>query len=102
MFTFNGIGTRFYGSTDHSLDGSYVCTKWFVFCYFPIFPLGSYRVKMKDSSNLLVYESAEYETIRIPLHKKQVLKTYLFVPAIIIGIIVVFGMIGLLIEVLLK
>ncbi|EKE05940.1 MAG: hypothetical protein ACD_19C00140G0007 [uncultured bacterium] len=44
MQTFNGIGTTLYGRQDVNPDGSYIATKWFVLLYFPILPLGTYRV----------------------------------------------------------
>lgn len=87
MFTFNGIGTKLYGATDKGTDGSYVCTKWFVFVYLPVIPLESYRVVKVDSSNLLVYQSQKYKAVRIELHKKQVMRTYLLVYGIIGAII---------------
>jgi len=43
-FTFQGIGTRFYGQREFKADGSYITTKWFVFLYVPIIPLRSFRV----------------------------------------------------------
>jgi hypothetical protein len=43
-FTFQGIGTRFYGQREFEPDGSYITTKWFVFLYVPIIPLRSLRV----------------------------------------------------------
>ena len=44
MQIFNGIGTTLYGRLNVNPDGSYIATKWFVLLYFPILPLGSYRV----------------------------------------------------------
>ena len=44
MKTYNGIGTKLYGRAEAHPDGSCVVTKWVVFLYFPIMPLGSYRV----------------------------------------------------------
>jgi len=29
-FSFNGVGTMFYGQRDFRLDGTYVTTEWFV------------------------------------------------------------------------
>jgi len=90
MFTFNGIGTKFIGNTDKGTDGSFVRTKWFVFVYLPIVPLESYRVIKENSSNLVVYQSQKYKAIRIPLHRKQVIRTYLSVYGAIGVIILLF------------
>ncbi len=83
MSTFNGIGTKLYGMTDVGPDGSYVCTKWFVLVYLPIVPLESYRVIKESSTNLIVYQSQQYRVVPVELHKKQVLRTYLFFYGII-------------------
>ncbi|MGD9950203.1 MAG: hypothetical protein AB7U29_17255 [Desulfobulbus sp.] len=45
LYTFNGIGTTLYGSTDHDpASGSYLSTYYFVFLAIPIFPIRRYRV----------------------------------------------------------
>ncbi len=41
----NGIGAAFYGSRDHSRDGSYVTTHCISLVFVPVFPLGAYRVR---------------------------------------------------------
>jgi hypothetical protein len=66
-FTFNGIGTTFYGHAGARPDGSYVKTEWFVFFYVPIFPIRSLRVVPKGATNLLVYNSQSYLTEPAPL-----------------------------------
>lgn len=43
-YTFNGIGTTFYGKRDFRKDGTFVTTEWVSFVYFPLFPLRSLRV----------------------------------------------------------
>ncbi|MDR3351950.1 MAG: hypothetical protein LBO00_02865 [Zoogloeaceae bacterium] len=43
--TVNGIGTTFYGQARFRRDGSFVTTKWFVICWFPFFPMKSYRLR---------------------------------------------------------
>jgi len=46
MFTFNGIGTKLYGSRDYdSRTGTHVSTLYFTFVFLPILPLASYRVR---------------------------------------------------------
>lgn len=42
-FTFNGIGTAFFGKRDFAADGSYVTTEWVCFLI-PIIPIRSLRV----------------------------------------------------------
>lgn len=45
LYTFNGIGTMMYGSTDHEPESnSYVSTYYFVILGIPIFPISRYRV----------------------------------------------------------
>ena len=76
MFRFNGIGTTIYGKRDiNPEDGSYVVTKWFTLIYFPIIPLGSYRV-IKTKKNFLA-GFPEYQMSHAPLNAKQIVLTYL-------------------------
>ena len=90
-FTFNGFGTKFYGRTDPGLDGSVVMTEWIVALYFPILPLGSFRVlPTGKATNLVVYNSASYLMHPVPLNAKQVRNGYavtLSVAAIVAAII---------------
>ncbi|HEX3625578.1 MAG TPA: hypothetical protein VH280_09140 [Verrucomicrobiae bacterium] len=44
-YTFNGIGTTFYGQRDFRVDGSYITTEWVVIMLIPIVPLRSLRVR---------------------------------------------------------
>jgi hypothetical protein len=75
MFRFNGIGTTIYGKRDlNPADGSYIVTKWFTFVYFPVIPLGSYRV-IKEKQNFLT--DAKYYMNEAPFNTRQVLLTYL-------------------------
>jgi len=46
MFTFNGIGTKLYGKRNYDANTqSYIATLYFTFIFFPVLPLGSYRVR---------------------------------------------------------
>jgi hypothetical protein len=75
MFRFNGIGTTIYGKREvNPEDGSYIATKWFTFLYFPIIPLGSYRV-IKAKKNFLA-GFPEYQMSDAPLSVKQITFTY--------------------------
>lgn len=87
MSTFNGIGTKLYGSTDFESDGSYVTTKWFVIVYLPIFPLESLRVIKEGSTTLILYNSIQYRSLQVPMHKKQIIKTYCWAYGIVAAII---------------
>jgi hypothetical protein len=50
-FTFQGIGTTYYGERDFLEDGSYLTTRWFVFLGVPIIPLRSLRVRYLGPGN---------------------------------------------------
>src|SRR5207249_731772 len=44
--TFNGIGTKLYGKRNYDANTqSYISTLYFTFIFFPVLPLGSYRVR---------------------------------------------------------
>jgi|SRR5450432_2343367 len=76
MFRFNGIGTTIYGKREvNPEDGSYIVTKWFTLVYFPIIPLGSYRV-IKAKKHFLA-GFPEYQMTNAPLNVKQIIFTYL-------------------------
>jgi hypothetical protein len=76
MFRFNGIGTTIYGKREvNPEDGSYIVTKWFTVLYFPVIPLGSYRV-IKEKQNFLA-GFPKYQMRDVPLSVKQITFTYL-------------------------
>jgi hypothetical protein len=76
MFRFNGIGTTIYGKREvNPEDGSYIVTKWFTVIYFPIIPLGSYRV-IKEKQNFLA-GFPKYQMKNAQLSVKQIIFTYL-------------------------
>ena len=89
--TFMGIGTTYCGKREKEPDGSYITTEWVSILYFPLFPLGSYRVRPTgetDSTYLIVYASTteHYLVHRVPLNLRQVRNVYLvygWIPAII-------------------
>lgn len=84
-FTFNGIGTTFYGARDFALDGSYTTTEWFTFLYIPIIPLRSLRIRSLDSGKyFVVYSSQRYAIYsKSRPNLKQVLFIYGWCAAII-------------------
>jgi len=79
MFSFNGIGTTFYGKKELKNDDSFITTKWFIFLLLPIFPLGTYRIKkiQKNKLSSIVGLITEYQIIeKLSLDKKQVILWY--------------------------
>ena len=77
-FTFNGVGTTYYGRRDKAEDGSYIATKWFVVAYLPIVPLSSYRMRpVSGGAYLVVYASQRFQAVPVPLNWKQVRNVYL-------------------------
>ncbi|MSQ48622.1 MAG: hypothetical protein EXR78_09630 [Deltaproteobacteria bacterium] len=91
-FTFNGIGTTLYGNRDAGPDGSYVTTEWVVFVYVPVFPLRSWRVlPTGKGTSAIVYNSASYQRVQVPLNGHQVRNGYavtLAVVAVFVGLYV--------------
>lgn len=82
MISFMGIGTTLYGKKDFNpQDGFYTATKWFTLLMFPIIPFGSFRARWVSSTsqNYVVagQSSTNYQLVKIPLDKKQVLAVYL-------------------------
>src|SRR3954468_17345776 len=77
MQTFNGIGTTMYGKREvNPEDGSYIVTKWFVLIFFPIVPLGSYRV-IKEKQSFFHGGFPKYQMTEVQLNRRQVVNTYL-------------------------
>ena len=54
----------------------YVSTKWIIAFFFPIFPLGSYRV-IKEKQAFLTGHFPRYRMTPVPLNRRQVVYTYL-------------------------
>jgi hypothetical protein len=83
-FSFQGIGTTFYGARDFHPDGSYITTEWVVFLAVPIIPIRSLRVLYQGpgenqvpigigfTDNYAVFE-------KTAPNRKQVIHVYLFV-----------------------
>lgn len=80
MFTFNGLGTNLYGKRDKDSDGWYTATKFFCILYFPIIPLGCYRVRRVGDislSALLAGQVPYYEMYPIDENIAQARNIYL-------------------------
>jgi len=96
MFTFNGIGTKLYGNKKipdiecKRMDiplGSYIATIWFVIFFLPIIPLSSHIVV---SGKYDIF-STKYQMIKLnKIYWKQVLRTYLCILGIVLGIVLIF------------
>lgn len=83
MYSVMGVGKTLYGKREVAADGSYIATKWFIYIFLPIFPLGSYRVWRGETSNttipfMTVGASTQYRMVEVPLNRSQVIWTYLF------------------------
>ena len=86
MYSFNGIGTTFYGKKELKNDKSYITTKWFIFLLLPIFPLGTYRVRKdtSDKARNILGLITEYEIIeKLAIDKKQVMLWYISIYGVI-------------------
>lgn len=83
--TINGIGTTLYGKSNlNQGDNSYITTKWYVFFWFPIIPLVSYRVIMGETKSTGTYgfsivtgTKSNIQMKDVPMNKTQIIKTYL-------------------------
>lgn len=88
-YTLNGVGTKYYGETDHMADGSYVTTAWFVLFFVPLLPYASYRVwEVGHGTRWLFYNSQKYNSNLVPLNWKQVGTVYLKTVLILVAIFI--------------
>ena len=77
-FSFNGIGTRYYGHSDVSDSGTYTATEWVVFLWLPILPLRSWRVsRRRRGIDTFLFSDASFFVKRLPLNVRQVVLGYL-------------------------
>lgn len=86
-FTSNGIiGTKFYGKEETSqTKGTYIATRWIVFLYIPILPLGSFRIHPEGKSVSTVLPGSQTEVLeRVPLQCWHVCNVYAFIAAMAI------------------
>lgn len=92
-FTFNGIGTSYFGESEYQCDGSYIKTEFICFLYIPLIPLRSMRV-YRDASgdgSLLIFTRTGYAVKeRIPLYWKQVF--YIYVLLLLTYYLIIFVM----------
>jgi len=80
-YSFNGIGTEYWGKRDIAPDGSYTVTKFFCLL-FPVIPLGSYRVReIGEKQIYLGGTNQRYEIIeKVNLNWIQIVKVYSLYP----------------------
>ena len=74
-----GFGTILYGSRDKNKDdNSYTTTGWITLLYFPVIPLGSYRVILEKQHGIIVGARTNYQKMeKIQFNKQQIINTYL-------------------------
>ena len=78
-FTLSGFGTAYHG-TRWLPDGTYITTRWFVFLFVPIVPLGSVRVlEASHISGSAILSGQSLKVQKIPLDKEMVLRAYAWV-----------------------
>lgn len=66
LSTINGIGATFYGKRDHhKATDSYVTTHFFTFLFFPVIPLGAYRVVSTGSNSYRIFGKVPLSKIAI-------------------------------------
>ena len=77
MSTWNGIGTKFYGSKDQWEDESFITTEWFVVLGFPVLPVRSVRVMYMGTTHGWRRTTSQYSIIqKRPLDWGQVFFIY--------------------------
>jgi len=85
MSTWNGIGSKFYGSKDQNSDNSFVTTEWFVILFFPIIPVRTARVGFKGTTHGWRKTTNEYYILqKLSLDWQQVFSTYFIVIASVV------------------
>ncbi len=107
MGSMNGFGTSYYG-WNHTDDGTSTATLWFCLSWVPVFPLMRQRLKVLTDFNneeinselggLIVSQSNYYEILeRLPTSYSEILitflKTYIGIPLILFGPMVVLAII---------
>jgi hypothetical protein len=87
-FTFNGIGTRYYGRDHKASDGSYTTTEWATFWWIPLVPLASWRVLREDEKvGSWLWSRQHFQVDRLPLDLGQILRVYLWAVPVVAFIV---------------
>jgi hypothetical protein len=80
---YRGIGKKFYGKSNYAHDSQFQIeefdtTFWFVFLFFPVIPLRSYRLRRKYRSRWNIFGSKTYQMVhRIPRQWGQIFFTWI-------------------------
>jgi hypothetical protein len=84
-FALSGFGTRYFG-TRWQPDGTYITTKWTVFFYVPLIPLGSVRVLegALGGHNPFALGSSSAKVVVVPLDLGMVASTYAWEAGIVL------------------
>jgi hypothetical protein len=86
LYTFNGIGAKFYGERDvDPKTKSYVTVHWFVFLFVPIIPIACYRVCDSGPNLYTIYG-------RVPL--SPFLKKYRWMVLAVIAVLIILSIIS--------
>jgi len=86
-FTYNGIGTKYYGKREPGPDGSYITTEWITLVYIPLVPISSYRVcPVGKSTNAIIYNSRQFQVKKIPFNWPQIRNVYAVTGTIVAAI----------------
>ena len=86
----HGIGTKFYGRANHTHDPrrrvqEYDTTLWFVLLFFPVIPLGTYRIKQLFRAAWNPFASDSVRVLeRKALNWEQILVTWIKAVGIVI------------------
>lgn len=85
--TLNGFGSAYYGRRPLP-DGSYITTKWFVFLFVPIFPVGSERViEASAPYGMTGAWGQSLKVQKVPLDIGLVIRLYAWMTVIIIALV---------------
>jgi hypothetical protein len=78
---YRGIGKKFYGKSHYEHDPEieeFDTTFWFVFLFFPLIPLRSYRIRRRFRARWNIFGSKTYQVVhRLPMKWGQVLFTWI-------------------------
>ncbi len=80
-YTFNGIGTKYYGKREFEPDESYVTTEWITLLYVPLLPIRSLRVirnPAADTSHAMGGSEGYFLLNKTWPNPIQVISTYAF------------------------
>jgi hypothetical protein len=84
-----GTGKMLWGQADRDrTDRSHTATLWFTVLFLPLFPIKSIRIKRTEDDPANPKIQQYKEIARVPLHVKQVIRTYLIAYTIAFLIII--------------